>query len=169
MRTYSLMRKTAVTLTLLAAWAAPSASKAEAGDATVGVLAGYNSETESALAGVYFQYQPSSWLRLAPSVQSLASKDDVSALHIDGNAHAVLSAGGKCSYYPLAGISYQSWRFSGDDVSDEDDTYNKFGVNVGLGFEVRPTSSMKFFVEGKYTFIEHYSSASVYMGIGYTF
>ena len=42
---------------------------AQKGEKTVGVLAGYTTENQSALAGLFFQYRCSSLLRLSPDCQ----------------------------------------------------------------------------------------------------
>ena len=151
----------------------PLTSSAQGGTKSVGVFGGYNSEVESALAGVYFQYGWNKWLRLSPNFQMIFKKNDFSAFHINGNAHFVLPLNGSINIYALGGITYQSWRYS-DITFEAGDTpkevvYNRFGVATGGGVEVFATKSLKFMAEGKYSFVKDYSAADFFVGIGYVF
>ncbi|MGN1246205.1 MAG: outer membrane protein [Muribaculaceae bacterium] len=151
----------------------PLTSSAQSGTKSVGVFGGFNSETESALAGVYFQYGCNNWLRLSPNFQMIFKKNDLSAFHINGNANFVLPLSGNFNLYALGGISYQSWRFSnilfGDNDLPEDMVHNRFGLATGGGVEVFATKSLKFMAEGKYSFVKDYSAADFFVGIGYVF
>lgn len=145
----------------------------EGGKKSVGIFGGFNSEAESALAGVYFQYGCNNWLRLSPNVQMIFKKNDLSAFHINGNAHFVLPLDEILNIYAIGGITYQSWRFSDIKIYEEehpkDMVFNRFGVAVGGGVEVFATKSLKFMIEGKYSFVKDYSSADFFAGIGYIF
>ena len=151
----------------------PFTSSAQGGMKSVGVSGGYNFKAESALAGVFFQYGCNSWLRLSPNFQMIFKKNDFSAFHINGNANFVLPLNGSINIYALGGITYQSWRYS-DITFEAGDTpkevvYNRFGVATGGGVEVFATKSLKFMAEGKYSFVKDYSSADIFVGIGYVF
>ncbi|MGN1238539.1 MAG: outer membrane protein [Muribaculaceae bacterium] len=151
----------------------PLSLYADGGRRTVGLLGGYNGELESGLAGVYFQYRCNSWLRLTPDVQMLFKKNDRSAFHINGNAHFILPFGGKFKVYALGGITYQSWRYSNIQITEDqrlqDVTSNRFGTNLGGGLEVRALQALKLFAEAKYSFVKDYSSMGISVGIGYVF
>ena len=151
----------------------PFTSSAQGGMKSVGVSGGYNFKAESALAGVFFQYGCNKWLRLSPNFQMIFKKNDFSAFHINGNVHFVLPLNGSINIYALGGITYQSWRYS-DITFEAGDTpkevvYNRFGLATGGGVEVFATKSLKFMAEGKYSFVKDYSSADIFVGIGYVF
>lgn len=143
--------------------------QAEKGEKSVGLIAGYNTKTESGLAGIYFQYQCNSWLRLSPDVQTLFRKNNLSAFHINGNVHYIINIQSNMSLYPLAGVTYQSWRHKAPEGAGDHNNLNRFGVNVGCGYDFNVTSSLKFLIEGKYSFVKDCSSATIALGLGYTF
>ena len=149
----------------------PLTANAQRGEKSVGVVGGFNTEIESGLAGVYFQYQCNAWLRLTPNVQAIFRKNDVNAMHINGNAHFILPLTEDINIYALGGVTYQSWRLPmiNENYNLEHSNVNRFGANLGAGIEIYATSSLKFMVEGKYSFIKDFSSAGFIAGIGYVF
>lgn len=158
------MRKILSCIAVLVLLMLPVAARAEKGDATVGILGGFNTETKSALVGVLFQYQCNSWMRLSPDVQALMKKNDLSAFHINGNLHFLVPISSKMNFYPLAGLTYQSWKYSADEFNS-----NHFGLNAGAGLEMYATPTLKFMVEGKYSLVKDYSSGNFFVGISYVF
>lgn len=147
----------------------PFFANAKKGETSVGLMTGYNTKTSSGLAGIYLQYQCNSWLRLAPDIQTLFRKNDLSSFHINGNAHYLIPIESTMNLYPLAGITYQSWRYNLSEGSTDRNNYNHFGLNVGCGFDIKVTPSLKLMVEGKYSLVKDASSGSINIGIGYIF
>lgn len=160
----------------LATFAAMSAVPAYGADKTFGLRAGYNTRNESALAGLFFQYGFSEHFRLSPNVDYIFQHDDVDALSINCNVHMPfkLTQSAKTRIYPLAGLNYTSWNYHHTEQSERENDdvttrRNRFGLNVGAGFEIRATSSLKISVEAKATLIKSYSSATISAAIGYIF
>ena len=170
-KTTVIMRKIYVALFTALLCLLSLSAHAQRGEKSVGLLGGFNTESESGLAGVFFQYSCNSWLRLTPNIQAIFKKNDVSAMHINGNAHFILQLTDDLYCYALGGVTYQSWRLPwvNDDWKIEHENINRFGANVGGGLEIYATPSLKFMVEGKYSFVKDFSSAGFVAGIGYVF
>lgn len=137
---------------------------AQKGEKTLGILAGYTTENQSALTGLYFKYRINNMFRLSPDCQFAIKHNDRSAFMFNGNLHIIFQTSAKTNLYPLIGITYQNWNFS-----DIDGHHNHFGGNIGAGFEVKATPTLVFSIEGKYSFIKDFSSGNIYAGIGYLF
>lgn len=132
------------------------------GEHTVGVLAGYNSRTESAIAGAYFQYRFNKYLRISPDFQYAFSNNGYSSYEINGNFHVPFALGVKANIYPLTGISYQSLKTG--PITD-----NRLGLNLGAGAELMATSTLKLSLQGKYTLLKEDSNAGITISLGYLF
>ena len=141
-------------------------SFAQKGEKTLGIMGGYNTETKSALAGIYFQYRFTKYFRLSPDIEFLFKKNGLSSFQFNGNAHFPIKLDSKLNFYPLVGISYQDWRRSED---GETFSFNRFGANAGAGFEFYATPTLKITVEGKYSWIKTYPNAGFTARIGYIF
>lgn len=132
------------------------------GEHTVGILAGYNTRTESIIAGAYFQYRFSKYFRIAPDFQYAFSNNGLSAYKINGNIHIPIALGDKTNIFPLTGVSYQSLK-----AGAASDDY--LGLNLGAGVEFMLTKSLKLLFQGKYTFLKENSNSGTSVAIGYLF
>lgn len=147
-----------------------------AGERTVGLTGGYNTRNESAVAGVFFRYQMSNLFRISPDVTYIFENHDIDGLSININVHMPLNVIPRVKLYPLAGVNYTSWNIhpvhgtgTPSDTDDVTTRKNKLGVNVGAGLDIKVTSSLRLFIEGKYTGVRHYSTGAITAGIGYAF
>ncbi len=149
----------------------------EKGEKTVGLTAGYNTRNESAVAGLYFQYRINRLLRIAPDLTYIFRHNQTDGLALNVNMHMPLPViSDRIDFYPLVGLNYTSWSLhpktaspaivEGDDVTTRK---TKFGINIGGGFDIYATQTLRLFIEGKYTGVRHYSTGSVTVGIGYRF
>ena len=154
-------------LILLMAILVPSYAMAQRGEKSLGIMGGYNTRSESAVAGIYFQYRCGQLIRLAPDLQYVIKHDGVNAYQFNANVHFVINLGQKVNFYPLAGVTFQSWRFNAQEISKE--TKNYLGVNGGAGIEYMATSTLKVFFEGKYSWIKNLPSGTFAIGLGYCF
>lgn len=161
----------------IAALALMSVANLWAGEKTFGLRAGYNTRNESPLAGLFFQYGFSDHLRLSPNIDYFFRHDETDALSMNCNLQFPfrLSAGGRTAIYPLGGLNYTSWNYhhkttdEKDDDNDVSTRRNRFGVNLGGGFEVYATPTLKLSLEAKATFIKSYTSGTFSLSIGYIF
>lgn len=147
-----------------------------AGEKSVGVTGGYLTRTESPVAGLYFRYRAARLLRIAPDVTYIFKHNNTDGLAINVNLQMPLSVipSGRLNFYPMVGVNYTSWSMHPDlavnpDRDDVTTRVNRLGLNAGAGIDVRVTSTLTLFVEGKYTGVRHYSTGTVTAGIGYRF
>ena len=140
---------------------------------SLGPKLGYASQNSSCVAGLAFQCAVSSNLRIAPEIGCVFRNKNQDALLIDLNVHRPFHFGTpKAELYPLVGIAYNSWSTHGlKDANQKDVTthVNRFGVNVGAGFGLRCSETLKLSLEAKYTIIKSLSSTYVTAGISYIF
>lgn len=150
---------------IIAIAAATASLMAQKGEKTVGLLAGYTTENKSAVAGLFFQYRCSSLLRLSPDCQFIIKNNDRSAFIFNGNAHFIIPTSRNTNIYPLVGITYHNWKTYNMGLGNQ----NRFGANIGAGFEVMATATLKLSVEAKYSLIKDFSSGNFFASIGYLF
>lgn len=143
------------------------------GEKSFGPKLGYVTENKSALAGLVFQYNLTERLRISPEVGCAFRNHNEDALLVDLNLHAPFTFGGdKVALYPLAGLAFNSWATHIPADVDQDDVTthtNRFGGNLGAGFDLRCSSTLKLNIEAKYTFIKAYSAFYITAGISYIF
>lgn len=156
------------------------ANAASKGEKTFGVRTGYVSRNNSADVGLFFQYTFSRYFRLQPSADIIFRHNDRDAYTIDLNAQVPIELSGddKFSLYPYGGLNFSSWNHHFYSASDSPEggmtnkvssRSNYFGVNLGAGFDLKITSTLKISIEAGYTFVKKNSGVSVLAGIGYVF
>ncbi len=135
----------------------------------LGASVGYLFETKNVQAEVFFYLPIAKRWRIAPDVQYSFSYDNVYEWGIDGNIHYLIPFAGRFTFYPLAGIAFQSWhsRWMGEEILFV--TENKFGINTGVGFEVTLPYRLNLHLEGKYIFMEKFHQPHISLGLGYRF
>lgn len=139
---------------------------AQRGEKTIGISAGYNTYNKSAVTGIFFQYRFSKYVRLAPDLQYQIKNNGISGYQFNGNLHVPIAMDSRLNFYPLAGVTYQSWRVNADEDSSRK---NYFGANVGGGFEYYATPTLRLAIEGKYSILKKFSNGGFTLSIGYLF
>ena len=147
----------------------------ERGEKCVGAKLGYVDKNNSASMGLVFQYSFSRHLRVAPEIGCVFKHKNMDAFTIDFNFHTPFTfTGEKAALYPLAGLNYSSWnrtmpRELVDEIDDITTRTSRFGLNLGAGFELRCSRTLKLGTEAKYTLIKSYSGASLAAMVCYVF
>ncbi len=155
----------------------PDATAAERGEKTFGVRTGYVSRNKSADAGLFFQYTFSEHFRLQPAADIVFRHEDRDAFMIDLNAQVPFAMStANFSLYPFAGLNYSSWNYhypaeiGGDRFSDDvTSRKNRFGVNIGAGFDLKLSETLKINLEAGYTLVKSNNALRILVGIGYVF
>ena len=150
--------------------------EAKADEKTFGIRVGYNTRTEAPLSGLFFQYGFSTHFRVSPNLDYYFRHNDVDALSFNCNVHIPfkLSNSGVTAIYPLAGLNYSAWshHYEGNELKNNNDVtmrQTRVGLNLGGGFEIYASPTLKVSIEAKATLIKAYSSGSFTASIGYIF
>lgn len=160
----------------------------EKGEKVVGVQFGYASRNSSADLGLFFQYTFSKHFRLQPQAQLVFRNKNRDAFLFDINAQVPIAfTSNKFTLYPFAGLNFSSWNqhnIIGEvnieenpenpeqpklEVISYSERKNSIGVNLGAGFDLKVSSSLKISLEAGYTFVKYNSGVRVLAGIGYIF
>ena len=97
------------------------------------------------------------------------------AFTIDLNGHVPFGfTGEKVAFYPLAGLNYSSWsrHFKKEDIMETNDVTtrtSRFGLNLGAGFDLRCTETLKLSLEAKYSLVKGFTTLTVTAGISFVF
>jgi len=146
-------------------------SMAQKGESTFGLQAGYTSTNKSAVAGLFFQYSFSDALRIAPQAGCVFRNEGLDAFQADVNMHFPLCfTPSRAQLYPIAGMNFSSWTcHNAVENTEATDRKSRLGGNVGIGFQLKATPSLKLKIEGVYTVMKQYSTFAATIGIGYVF
>lgn len=163
--------KRIIGLIVLAAWLCINGAQAQSYNTkSLGVSVGYLFDTENIEGGIFLHLPTAKNWRVAPSIKYAFSNHNRNNLDINGDIHYLVPFAGRFSFYPLAGITFQSWR--GNALPNDKElsaTVNKFGINAGAGFEMNLSNRLDLHIEGKYIFIDRFHQANVSIGLGYKF
>lgn len=151
-----------------------SAADGFRGEKTLGILAGYDTYNKEPLAGVEFTYRFSRLLRLAPKVTYVFRNAGHDALKFNVDVDLMFPlANNRCAVYPFAGFNFSSWNYHpavpGVNTDDVSTRVSRAGLNVGAGFDVNITGSLRLSLQGCYTFIKEFHGADISAGIHYRF
>lgn len=142
---------------------APASAQSVRGEKTLGITGGYASYNHSGYAGVYFQYSFARHVRIATEVDYAIRNDHRSGLAISCDMHFPFRVARGINVYPLAGLTFNNWTYSGDGSS------SRIGGEAGAGFDFYLTQNLKLTFQGKYSFMNDTSGAFAGIGVGYVF
>lgn len=163
--------RAAIALILTASATAVGNAQVVKDEFAVGGKLGFVSQNKSASLGAFFQYAFSEHFRIAPEIGYIFRNHDKQALTVDFNAHVPFNfTGENVAFYPLAGLNFSSWKrhWYSDEFGKYAHSYNRLGLNLGAGFELRCSSRVKMLIEAKYCIMKRFSSAQIGAGISYT-
>lgn len=167
----NIVSKVAVALLLTVSAASAANAQVVKDELSFGGKLGYVSENKSASLGAFFQYAFSSHFRIAPEIGYVFRNNDKQALTVDFNAHVPFNfTGERVAFYPLAGLNFSSWKchYFTEEFGKDSHSYNRLGLNLGAGFELRCSSKIKMLLEAKYCIMKRFSSAQIAVGVSYT-
>ncbi len=156
---------------------------AQKGETAVGLNLGYGTEVKNVGIGAKFQYNVTDAIRLEPSFNYFLKKDGLSMWDLNANVHYLFPISSKFKVYPLAGLTYTSWKSDGFEIDlgewaeyiedfeidSESTTTGKFGVNLGVGCDYSLTEKLNLNFELKYQIISDFSQLVFGMGVAYKF
>lgn len=135
----------------------------ERGDMTLGLGGGYASANESGFTTIYFRYTLGPHIRIDNSVGYVFPHKSMSSFALNIDAQTPFSIVRGVQVFPLAGVSVANWNLPDDNSS------TRAGFNLGGGFDLKLTSTLRLSVAAKYTWIKHTSGVFVGAGLGYNF
>ena len=145
-----------------------SSAFAQKGIQAAGIHLSYGTEISSIGLGVKYQYNITDNIRLEPSINYFFENDGVDMFDFNANAHYLFPVQNNVRFYPLAGLTYASWRADfGHDGAEI--THNKFGMNLGGGAEFDISNELMVNFEIKYQFVSDFNQAIFNLGIAYMF
>lgn len=160
-------------LALVVMGLASTTAFAQKGESAFGVQTGYTSTNNSAIGALFYQYGVSNTVRMSTEIGFVVRHEDYDAFTGDINVHFPLRLDQKSmELYPLAGLNFSSWTchdniFEGiDDVTTR---RNRFGLNLGAGWQLRASETLKLKIEAKYVLTSRFSTFTLGVGIGYVF
>lgn len=160
-------------LALALVMASALTASAQKGESVFGVQTGYTSTNNSAIGGLFYQYGLSNRLRISPELGFIVRHQGSDAFTADVNFHFPLRLDqSKLELYPLVGINYSSWNSHNRDLDGIDDVStrrNRFGLNLGAGWQLRASETLKVRIEVKYVLTSHFSTFTLGAGVGYVF
>ena len=137
--------------------------RGEKGISSIGAIAGYVIERESLVVGVDYRYNVLGRLRLAPSILYLFEKYNEDRFYLNADVHYLARISRKATIYPIAGIGASAWHYKKDKPLIPGETIIRFGVNLGVGGEVRLTRDILAGVEFKYNWTKQYYNEAMLM------
>ena len=179
-----------VVLTVVALCSVGQAHAIKKGEKAFGLRTGYVSRNNSADLGLFFQYTFSKWIRIQPGADIVFRHNNKSAFTADLNVHVPVGfEDDNFTLYPLAGLNFSSWnrsfpRIAPDlnpdeeqpgefpeitDLGETSKRTNRFGFNLGAGFDMKINSKLRFSIEVEYTFVVSHSGVRALAGINYIF
>ena len=144
------------------------------GEKTLGLNAGYCGSNGSALAGLEFSYRFNRWFRLAPEADYVFRRHGRDALLLNVNTQfPLLFSNDRMAFYPLAGVNFSSWNYhfdkTGEAYDDASNRISRFGLNLGAGYELDLTSSLRMGVKAEYIIVKDFNSFNASFKIAYRF
>jgi len=152
------------------------AGHAEAGDVSVAgqVAIGYKHSLFG--IGAQVQVEPVRNFRFAPEFLYFFKNNGWSAYNVNVNLHYMLRTSPSFALYPLAGFAYANYKYHygyhtgfGYDYTDDSETENCYGANVGMGAEYRITPAAAFFIEHRFQVMSDHNQSVTAAGFKYTF
>lgn len=157
---------------------ASASAHAEKGQNAAGIsfnyAAGTNNMSNLGL-GLHYSYQLSDNFRIEPSFTYYFDTEKFSMKDINVNAHYLFNMkDDRSHFYPLFGFTsiFGAEREYGEKNTDSyhaKDTFVRFGVNLGAGYQYDVTDDFAIIAEAKYRLVETYGSLGLKVGCVITF
>lgn len=145
------------------AFFAPADAYASSHEKTVGIGGGFATYNHAGFGKLYFQYSFIPMVRIAPEIGYIFRHDNTTGFAASIDCHFPFRVARGFKFYPLVGFTYNAW-------SPVDEPHvNQGGVNIGGGFDLYFTQSLKLSIQGKYSAMRKCSGTYFDLGIGYVF
>ena len=136
------------------------------GDIAAGLQFNYASKNSMIGLGVVYQIEPVRNFRIAPEFIYFFENNNLSDYNVNINFHYLIPTSSNSCIYPLAGFSYVNFKDSYGSFSTHT---NRYGANVGIGFEYTINPKFKFYTEERFHIIKHWNESVTSLGLKYCF
>lgn len=156
-----------------------ASAHADKGQHAAGISFGYTAGTRNMSnlgLGIHYSYQLSDNFRIEPGFTYYFDTEKFAMKDVSLNAHYLFTTkNDKSHFYPLFGVTtiFGAEREYGDPDKGEEyhpkDSFARFGVNLGAGFQYDVTDDFALVLEAKYRLIATYGSVGINLGCVITF
>lgn len=156
-------------LILLAAMAMTCAMGLEAavGDMSAGMQFSYASKNSMIGLGVNYQIEVVRNLRVQPEFIYFFENKHISDYNVNLNLQYLIPTSSYVKIYPMAGFSYVNFTTHNKELPNGHT--DKFGANVGLGFEYMINPNFRFYTEQRFHIIKDWNEGVTALGLRYAF
>lgn len=141
----------------------PSEAKASTHEKTLGIGGGFSTYNHAGFGKLFFQYSFIPMVRIAPEIGYVFRHEDTTGFEASIDCHFPFRVAKGFKFYPLAGVSFNNWSHSGESH------ILRGGFDIGGGFDLYFTQSLKLSIQGKYSVMKDCGGAFIDMGVGYVF
>lgn len=141
----------------------PVSAKANDHEKTLGLGGGFCTYNHAGYGKMFFQYSFVPLVRIAPEISYIFPHNDISGFEASVDVQFPFRIIGGLKFYPLAGITMNNWSYK------EAPRVTRAGFDIGGGFDMYLTHTLKLSVQSKYSFMKETGGAYIDLGIGYVF
>lgn len=139
-------------------------ARAESGDICAGVQFNYGSKHTLMGLGANMVIEPVNRFRVAPEFIYYFKNNHWEGYNVNLNFHYLVRVNSASNFYPILGFSYANYKYEG--IKGDD----RFGANVGVGYEYIINNQFRFYVEQKFQALSKDWNQSVStLGVRYKF
>lgn len=138
-------------------------ANAQRGEKTLGIAGGFATYNDGGFMDIYFQYSFANHVRIAPEIGYVFRNDGASAFEMSVDMQFPFRIAKGFAVYPLAGLTFNNWSYK------HGGNATRAGGDIGAGFDLLLTSSLKLTLQGKYSMMNDTSGGFIGMGLGYVF
>lgn len=139
-------------------------ASAEVGDMSLGVQFNYASKNSMIGLGANYEIEVFRNVRLEPEFIYYFENKHISNYNVNLNVHYLIPTSSSVTIYPLAGFSFVSFKEHQTDI-----TTNRYGANVGIGFDYRINPHFTFYTEERFHIIKNWNESVTSLGLRYNF
>ncbi|MBR1804379.1 MAG: porin family protein [Muribaculaceae bacterium] len=139
---------------------------AAAGDMAVGMQFSYASKNSMMGLGVNYQIEVVRNLRVQPEFIYYFENKKISDYNVNLNLQYLIPTSNYVRIYPMAGFSYVNFTQKG--ILNDSHT-DKFGANIGLGFEYAINQNFRFYTEQRFHILKNWNEGVTALGLRYAF
>lgn len=141
----------------------PQAASASDHEKTLGLGGGFATHNHAGFGKLFFQYSFVPLVRISPEIGYVFRHDNTTGFEASLDCHFPFRVAKGFKFYPLAGFTFNAWS------TEEENHQMRGGFDIGGGFDIYLTKSLKLSLQGKYSAMKETGGGFFDLGIGYVF